>query len=234
MQNNDTQTTASVAAIILAAGRSTRMHNSNDHVHKLLLPLGSGTVLSSVVSATIASQAHPVLVVLGYQGEQIRASLAQTLYISPDGVPPDLLFVENTAFASGMSTSLHAGFRALLQQADNQPEYVCDGALVLLGDQPLITTSLLNQLIQSRQQSGKRIIAPFYNGKRGNPVLFAADLFTKLLTITGDEGARTIIEQHQDEIEKLALDDAQAWYDVDTWEAYQQVLQIWQQRSSKP
>jgi molybdenum cofactor cytidylyltransferase len=109
------------------------------------------------------------------------------------------------------------------------PTFQCYGTLVLLGDQPLITPVLLNQLIEMKYTTGKRIIAPFYNGKRGHPVLFDAGLFPELLTITGDEGGRSVIEKHRTEVGILDVDDSQLWYDVDTWEAYQQVLHIWQE-----
>jgi molybdenum cofactor cytidylyltransferase len=286
-----------IAALILAAGRSSRMQHGQESYHKLLLPLGQGTVLSHVIAATLASQARPIILILGYQSAQIRASLTRTgtsptpttgdkshpyINILPDTAYHDIIITENTAYAQGMSTSLHQGIQTLINQnnylrkgtstgdghrkgansarpsstqrgADTEhptstrrdvddelassrplrspsPATQCDGALVLLGDQPLITPALLNQLIEMKYSTGKRIIAPFYNSKRGNPVLFDADLFPELLTITGDEGARSVIEKHRAEVEMLDVDDAQSWYDVDTWEAYQKVLHIWQQQ----
>lgn len=254
-----------IAALILAAGRSSRMQYGQESYHKLLLPLGQGTVLSHVVAATLASQAHPIILIVGYQSMQIRASLKPYLdrdkprigarqgQALTDPIHPyhdtttrhDLIIAENTAYAEGMSTSLHKGIQTLMNQ-DNHPgqETVetdlapstsfptiqCGGALVLLGDQPLITPTLLNQLIEAKYTTGQRIIAPFYNGKRRNPVLFDADLFPELLTTTGDEGGRSIIEKHRAEMGILDIDDSQLWYDVDTWEAYQQVLHTWQEQ----
>jgi len=234
-----------IAALILAAGRSSRMQHGQESYHKLLLPLGQGTVLSHVIAATLASQANPIILILGYQNVQIRASL--TPYLNGDQFHShhDIIIAENTAHMEGLSTSLHTGIQILMNQ-DNDlkketveasltpptsfPTIQCDGALVLLGDQPLITSDLLNQLIAMKYATGKRIIAPFYNGKRGHPVLFDADLFPELLTTTGDEGGRSIIEKYRTEMGRLDIDDSHLWYDVDTWEAYQQVLHIWQEQ----
>jgi molybdenum cofactor cytidylyltransferase len=224
-----------IAALILAAGSSSRMQREQDHYHKLLLPLGQGTVLSHVLAAALASQAQPIVLVLGHQSTQVRASI--TPYLDTQA-HRDIIITENAAYAQGMSTSLHTGIKVLLNQdhqqqddlpmQDTSPFPTCDGVLVLLGDQPLITSGLLNQLIEKRYATGKRIIAPLYNGKRGNPVLFAATLFPELLTVTGDEGGRSVIEKHRTEVETLTIDNSQPWYDVDTWEAYQQVLHTWQ------
>ncbi len=281
-----------IAALILAAGSSSRMQHGQESYHKLLLPLGQGTVLSHVIAATLASQARPIILILGYQSAQIRTSLmpylgggkpidsntierhprregscappseqatavptykhrggpklwsitkwacATTRVSSDEGRAQDpslqdsFLIAENTVYAQGMSTSLHKGIQVLMNQ-NNDLEHStiqCDGTLVLLGDQPLITPVLLNQLIEMKYTTGKRIIAPFYNGKRGHPVLFDADLFPELLTISGDEGARSVIERHRTEMGMLPVDNSQLWYDVDTWEAYQQVLHIWQEQ----
>jgi len=206
------------------------MQQGEENYHKLLLPLGGKTVLSQVIAATLASQARPIILILGHQSEQIRASLS----LSHETTPHDIIIVENPTHAQGMSTSLRKGIEILMEQ-DKQIQCSttqCDGALVLLGDQPLVTPTLLNQIIDMKYATGKRIIAPFYNGKRGNPVLFAADLFPELLTITGDEGARSVIKKHRAEMGRLDVDDARLWYDVDTWEGYQEVLRIWKQKES--
>lgn len=218
-----------VAALILAAGRSSRLQCEDESHHKLLLPLGEGTILSHVVDAALASKAHPIILILGYQSAQIHASLTRAGLVS--ALTDGIIIIENTGYAQGMSTSLHKGIQSLLNQNDQgkHPGPLCDGALILLGDQPLITPALLNQLIEIKYTTGKRIIAPFYNGQRRNPVLFDADLFPELLAITGDEGARSLIVKHQTEIGMLNIDDPQLCYDVDTWDAYEKVLHAWKQ-----
>ena len=202
------------AAIILAAGRSSRMQEGH---HKLLLPLGTQSVVAHVIAVTLASQARPVVLVVGYRADEIRESLAA--YI------PSLTIVENAEYREGMSTSIRAGLRTL--QALPTFETI-DSALIVLGDQPLITSQMLDTLIDTKHQTGKRIIASLYNGKRMSPTLFGKSLFPELLEITGDEGGRAVLERHRAEIAKVEHGDESASIDVDTWEAYQQVVAEWE------
>ena len=215
MSNRD-----AIAAIILAAGSSSRMAHG---YHKLLLPLGEKPVLAHVLDASLQSQVAHVFVITGHQSPQITAALHN--YIDNNKIS----LQENPAYTQGMSTSLHAGIQAILAH-NNTVHYV--GAIVLLGDQPFISTRLLDTLIATRQQTGKRIVAPCYHGKRGNPVLFDASLFAELASVTGDEGGRSVIAHHPDEIESVELSDALAQHDVDTWEAYQAALVAWQQQQN--
>lgn len=209
-------TSTQTAAIILAAGTSSRMGQDR---HKLLLPLGDRPVLAHVLAAALASQARPIVLVLGHQIHEVRAQLAPYLN------DPAVLQVENSAYRQGMSTSLLAGLRVLQREFP-----AIDSALVLLGDQPLLTTTIIDTLITARQTNHPKIVAPLYHGKRGNPVLFAADLFPELLQVTGDEGGRQVIMQHRQEVATIELGSALPAYDVDTWEAYQQVVTIWQEQ----
>ncbi len=209
----------SVAVILLAAGRSSRMEGKR---HKLLLPLGERTVLVRVVETIVASEAHPLVIVLGYQAEQMRAVLAP--YVTQPGVT----IVDNPDYQQGMSTSLRQGVATLL--ATSPASDASEGALIMLGDQPLMTPHVINTVIKTKRTTGKSIVTPYYNGKRGNPTFFAASLFPELLEMTGDEGGRKVIERHPHDIAPLALSDSTANYDVDTWETYQQVVELWEQR----
>ena len=203
----------SVAAILLAAGRSSRMGQGQ---HKLLLPLGDRPVLAHVVDTVLASQAHPIVVVLGHQGEQVRAIL------KPYTSQSDMTVIENSDYQQGMSTSLRKGIETLMASP-------VDGALIILGDQPLMTSHILNKMIETKQNTGKRIITARYNGKRGNPTLFDVSLFPELMEMTGDEGGRKVLERYRQEIATLEMEDNTPNYDVDTWEAYQQVQALWEQ-----
>lgn len=217
------QAQQSIAAIILAAGSSSRMGEGR---HKLLLPLGGRPVLVHVLETALTSQARPLVLVLGHQAEQVRSIL--TPYLTQ----PALRIVENPAYRQGMSTSLHTGLRSLMEINDysSEPGQRIDGAVVLLGDQPLMTGQVIDRLIAARQAGGKSIIAPLYHGKRGNPVLFAANLFPELLQVTGDEGGRSVMEHHREEVLPVEMGDTRPTYDVDTWEAYQQMLHQWQRQ----
>ncbi|MHB8598670.1 MAG: nucleotidyltransferase family protein [Ktedonobacteraceae bacterium] len=210
----------STAAIILAAGSSSRMGAGR---HKLLLPLNERPVLAHVVEAALASQARPIIVVSGHQAEQVRAQLARHITDSA------IIHVENLDYLQGMSTSMRVGLTYLQSQIDTKVANV-DSTLILLGDQPLMTPRMLDTLIDTWHTTGKPIVAPLYDGKRGNPTLFAASLFPELLQVTGDEGGRSVVERHKQELATVELGDAIANYDVDTWEAYQQVVELWQQR----
>lgn len=212
-----------IAAIILAAGSSSRMERQQ---HKLLLPLGDRPVVAHVVEAVLASQAQPLVVVLGHQSEQVRAALATY------DADKRLLFVENPDYKQGMSTSLRAGLQAM-NELDSTVLEAIDGAIVLLGDQPLITPRVIDMLIATREETAKKIVAPLYNGRRGNPVVFDANLFPELMTVTGDEGGRSVIEQHRQEIATVEVGDPVASSDVDTWSAYQQVVAEWQRQQER-
>jgi molybdenum cofactor cytidylyltransferase len=197
--------------------------------HKLLLPLGDRPVLAHVLEATLASHARPIILVLGHQAEQVRASILQYT------THPSITLVENPNYPQGMSTSLRIGLQTLVTK-DTKKElssYSVDGALVILGDQPLMTTHVLDTLIATRQTTGKPIIAPLYNNRRGNPVLFDASLFPELMEVTGDEGGRSIIERHPHDVATVEVGNEPATYDVDTWEAYQQVMAQWKRQQEQ-
>jgi molybdenum cofactor cytidylyltransferase len=214
---------SSIAALILAAGGSSRMGAGR---HKLLLPLGDRPVLAHTIEATLASQARPIVVVLGHQVAQVRDQISAHLD------HPDVFSIENTDYLQGMSTSLRAGIQALINRENKagSAAHSLAGVLIVLGDQPLMTARILDTLIASKHTTGKRILIPFYNGERGNPVLFDASLFPELLEITGDGGARSVIERHRSDIARIELGASMASYDVDTWDAYQEVVAEWERK----
>jgi molybdenum cofactor cytidylyltransferase len=213
-------TSLSTAAIILAAGSSSRMTGGR---HKLLLPLDDRPVLAHVIDATLASQAHPTIVVLGHQSDQVRSQIKHYT------IHHDITLIENTHYLQGMSTSLRIGIQTLLTNGyrNGSLSYEIDSALIVLGDQPLITPQVIDTLITAYRTAGTPIVAPLYKGKRGSPVLFDKSLFAELIEVTGDEGGRTVLERHHQEVELIEIGDALANYDVDTWEAYEHVVEAW-------
>ena len=214
---------SSIAALILAAGSSSRMGEGR---HKLLLPLGGHPVLAHTIEAVLASQARPIVIVLGHQAEEVRGQIEA--YHSR----PEFLSVENSEYLQGMSTSLRAGIRTLMgyDNAGDAPTPSLDGVLIVLGDQPLMSAAIIDTLIVSKRATGKRILIPFYNGERGNPVLFDASLFPEMLEVTGDTGARSVIERHRSEVARIELGASMASFDVDTWDAYQAVVAEWERK----
>lgn len=216
----------STAAIILAAGSSSRMGGGR---HKLLLPLDGRPVLAHVMDATLASQARPIILVLGHQADQVRAQITQYT------THPAITIIENAGYLQGMSTSMRIGLQMLLSNGYEKSElpYQIDSALIMLGDQPMISHQVIDSLITAYRTTGKRIVAPLYSGKRGSPVLFDLSLFPELLQVTGDEGGRSVLEGHRQELELVEMGDARANYDVDTWEAYQQVVEAWERKGKE-
>jgi len=213
-------TSLSTAAIILAAGSSSRMGGGR---HKLLLPLDDRPIIAHVIDASLASQARPIIVVLGHQFDQVRAQIKHyTLH-------HDIALVENTHYQQGMSGSLRMGIQTILADGyrNKTSSYHVDSALILLGDQPLITPQVIDTLISAYRTTGMPIVAPLYKGKRGSPVLFDRSLFSELIEVTGDEGGRAVLERHRNEVELIEIGDALANFDVDTWDAYEQVVEAW-------
>lgn len=190
--------------------------------HKLLLPLGNRPVLAHVLDAALASQARPIILVLGHQAAEVRAQLASyTLH-------PEITVLENPAYLQGMSASMKLGIQALISHGYKKSyDEAIDSALFLTGDQPLLTSAIIDSIIETYRRSGKRIVAPLYEGQRGNPVLFDASLFPELLQVTGDEGGRGVLKRHLDEVANVEIENSEASYDVDTWEAYQRVVETW-------
>ena len=219
-------TSLSTAAIILAAGSSSRMAGGR---HKLLLPLDDRPVLAHVIDATLASQARPIIVVLGHRSDQVRSQ------INHYTIHHDITLVENTHYLQGMSTSLRIGIQTLVTDGyrKDMPSYQVDSALIMLGDQPLITPRVIDTLVTTFRTAGTPIVAPLYKGKRGSPVLFDASLFPELIAVTGDEGGRTVLERHRHEVELIEIGDALANYDVDTWEAYEHVVEVWKDKAKE-
>lgn len=191
-----------IAALILAAGQSSRMGQ-----HKMLLPLLGKPLLLHAVEHTLAAEFDEIIVVVGYRADAVRAALA--------GQP--VRIVENPDYQQGQSTSVRAGIAALAPTTE--------AVIILLGDQPLVTSAILKSLRQAWQRSGKPIVAPFYTGQRGNPVLFARALFPELLHVSGDQGGREVLQRHASEIEPVEMDDISAAQDLDTWQDYQALLE---------
>lgn len=187
-----------VAAIILAAGRSTRMGGLN----KLREVVRGLPLVRHAAMAALASRADPVFVVTGHDAAGIEADLA--------GLP--VRFVANADYAGGLSTSLKAGLAAL-------PE-ASSGALVLLGDMPNVTPAIIDRLIAHlADNAGARAVVPTVLGQRGNPVLLTRALFSAIDGLGGDVGARRLLEAAGDAVVEVAIDDPAVALDIDTPEA---------------
>jgi len=191
---------ARIAALVLAAGRSTRMKSEDAGVpSKLLMPLDGKPMVAHVVDAALASGAAPVIVVTGNADVQVRAALAGK----------SVTFVHNPDYAEGLSTSLRAGLAALPEETD--------GALVCLGDMPDIRGIHLEKLIAAFDpEEGRTICVPTVAGKRGNPVLWGRDWFDAMSDVKGDTGAKHLIGENADAVCEVPMPDDAALTDIDT------------------
>lgn len=194
------------AAVVLAAGRSSRMGGG---INKLLAKVAGVPVIRRVVQAALASRARPVLVVTGHERERVEAAL--------DGLP--VQFVHNEDYTSGMASSLRAGIAAV-------PKDVA-GALVVLGDMPLVQSVLLDRLMDAyAPQEGRLVVVPVAGSSRGHPVLWSRRYFEELMALEGDVGARHLLVQHQDAVGHIEVADQGAFMDVDTPEALEAALTL--------
>jgi molybdenum cofactor cytidylyltransferase len=187
-----------VAAVILAAGRSTRMGGPN----KLLAELGGKTLVRIVTEQALASKASSVIVVTGHQADQVENALAGL----------KVKFVRNGDFAAGLASSVKVGIAAVPAAAD--------GAVVCLGDMPLIDARLIDRLIEAfAPDRGNLIAVPVSDGRRGNPVLWSRRFFGELMTLDGDIGARHLIARHGEAVAEVAVEGHGAFLDIDTPQA---------------
>jgi molybdenum cofactor cytidylyltransferase len=187
-----------IAAIVLAAGQSKRTGSIN----KLLVDIDGTPMVSRVLEIVRAAEVDPVIVVLGHEPGRVRKALAEH----------DVTLVENPDYAKGLSTSLARGLSALPKNLD--------GVIVCLGDMPDVTTAHIERLIEAfAPDEGRDICIPTFNGKRGNPVLWARRYIDEMASIAGDVGARHLISEHADAVSEVAMPDAGVLLDLDTPEA---------------
>jgi molybdenum cofactor cytidylyltransferase len=191
-----------VAAVILAAGRSTRMGGPN----KLLAEIAGRPLVRIATEEALRSKARPVIVVTGHQREQVEAAVAGL----------DVTVVHNPQFADGLSTSLRAGLAAVPTEAD--------GAVICLGDMPQVGASLIDRLIEAFDpERGALAVVPTSDGKRGNPVLWSRRFFHELGELEGDVGARHVIGRYPEAIVEVAVSGEAALTDIDTPEAFDRI-----------
>lgn len=187
----------SLAALILAAGRSTRMGSN-----KLLEVLSDRPLLRHVVDAALASRADHVYVVTGHQEASVHAALSSCA----------VTFVTNSNYAEGLATSLKAGIAALPS--------TCDAVIVLLGDMPLIDSEIIDRLITAFESApSASAIVPTYQGEWGNPVLLMRRLFEAVKNLEGDAGARKLLMAHREQVIELPVSSSSILFDLDTPEA---------------
>jgi molybdenum cofactor cytidylyltransferase len=186
-----------IAAVVLAAGRSTRMGSN-----KLLKPVKGKPMIRGTVEAVLQSQASPVVVVTGHDEALVRDALKDL----------PIVFTTNPDYADGLSTSLAAGVAKLPQTAD--------GALMVLGDMPLVPPQTLNRLIASFDPArGHSICVPVYQGERGNPILWGRQHFSEFEGLKGDRGAKVLLVVNSANIAEVPAGNEGVLTDFDTPES---------------
>jgi molybdenum cofactor cytidylyltransferase len=182
-----------VGAIVLAAGRSTRMAPRN----KLLELVEGKPIVAHVAAVALASGADPVIVVTGFEASRIEDALRDL----------NVTIVRNPDFESGLSTSLRTGLGALPPGSD--------GALILLGDMPAVDGSVLGDLMAAF--TGRdAICVPIHRGQRGNPVLWGRNYFPEMMELVGDVGAKQLAAKHRERVTEVAVASNGILTDVDT------------------
>ena len=186
-----------IAAVVLAAGRSTRMGSN-----KLLKEIKGKPMIRGTVEAVLQSHASPVVVVTGHDEGQVREVLKDL----------PVAFTSNPDFADGLSTSLAAGVAKLPATAD--------GALMVLGDMPLVPPQTLNRLIASFDPAhGHSICVPVYQGERGNPILWGRQHFSEFEGLKGDRGARVLLVVNSANVVEVPAGNEGVLTDFDTPES---------------
>jgi len=188
-----------VQALLLCAGLSSRMGTN-----KLLLPLADKTVIESTIINLLRSKIAGITVVLGSQKENLQQVLKSY----------QVDIVDNICFSQGMSTSVRAGIEKISRDQE------IDGVMILPGDMPFIRPDTIDRILGTYFDLNNPIVIPTYHGKNGHPVLFDRSLFPELCLISGDIGARKVVECHLDKVYYLVVDDPGVHIDIDSPEEY--------------
>ena len=200
-----------VAGVVLAAGESRRMGQL-----KALLPFGPRTVIEQVLQPLLGADLSEVAVVLGHRADEIAAVL--------EPLPVRLLY--NPDYRLGMTSSVQVALRSL--------DPVPDAYLLALVDQPQIGLQVIQRLLAARARTGKGLIIPVWQGKRGHPLLLAAAYRAAVLALGPDQGLNMVTRGFPHDTLELPIDTDDVLRDMDYREDYETELQRWQSRSALP
>ena len=191
-----------LSVIILAAGAARRMKQA-----KMLLPFEHSTILQTILASAKDIEPDTICVVTGFYHKEI-------LQIIHD---EQVHFIFNEQWEEGMSGSIKKGLSYLVQQ---NPEL--QSVLIMVADQPYITSALLKEMITLQEQGQKGIIAASYAGIHGTPVLFRKNYFSSLENLVGDKGARSILQHYPDDLVTVGFPLGEI--DIDTEEDYKKIV----------
>ena len=193
-----------ISAIVLAAGKAQRMGEQ-----KLFLPFRGKPVLQWVIESALAADLREIICVV----RDLRA-IRQRISLSDDR----LMWLVSSAADRGQSSSIIAGLWAIDPRSE--------GALFLVGDQPMMSRELINRLVEHFRNSSALIVAPSFAGEPRNPVLFRRELFPELLKLAGDHGGRVLLDQHRDRLDLVEWHEEAPFVDIDVREDYERLVSL--------
>jgi len=188
--------------IILAAGNSSRLGKP-----KQLLTFRGTTLLEIVTRAAIESGCKPLVVVLG----------AYSSEISKQQQDPNINYIINDSWQEGISSSIAAGLTDIMN-LDQEVEQV----IIAVSDQPFINSTVFLDLIKKQEETGKNMVTSSYAQTIGTPALFNKKYFDQLLSLTGNHGAKHILEQHPEDIASILFEAGKI--DIDTETDYDNLI----------
>jgi molybdenum cofactor cytidylyltransferase len=191
-----------VDGIILAAGLSTRMGHP-----KLLLEIKGHPIIELVVRAALESLLSRVILVSAPSFNDL------TIPLGPFKKHNRLEYVTNPHPENGMASSLQNGIRRVEKRAS--------GVMVILADQPWLTSKIIDFLLAEFCKDASRIVLPSINGRRTTPVIFPARFYSELMQVTGDIGGRSVLNKHPDSIVAVEMGNCYDDLDVDTPQDYE-------------
>ncbi len=189
--------------LIVAAGESKRLGTP-----KQLLQFEGQSLINRLVNIVRDAGSFPITIVLGAEATAIQAQL-------PDD---NLLVVINEEWKEGMGSSIRVGLKKMIEMDADM-----DGVMILVCDQPFIKSESIQSLIQMQQSTGLPMAACFYEGIVGTPAVFHQSMFSDLLKLVGDTGAKKLMKDNMVDVAKLNLE--KGVIDIDTMEDYQKIIQ---------
>ena len=193
-----------ISSIILAAGCSSRLNSES----KQLLEFQGKTLLRRAAETAVAANFRSTVVVLGANAEILRKEI-EDLSVS-------ILVNEN--WATGMSSSIKTGLAELVEKEN------LEAVVIMLCDQPLVTTQTLGNLCEIFAQTEKPIAACEYENTVGVPALFSSEVFVELMNLHESDGAKKIIEKYEGKTVLVAAPEARL--DIDTLEDYEKLKRL--------
>lgn len=189
-----------IAAIILAAGQSTRMG-----VSKMLLPWKDATVLDAVMGLAITARLSPLIVVTGAFHNLIENKLA--------GYDSQIVEIHNPQY---MNQEMFFSLKMAIQELPGK----CDAVMIFLGDQPQIPQAIVEAIIQKYRISHSKIILPSYNMRRGHPILICQEFFQELLSMPDNGNLKDFMNKNASAIDYLLVNSREVLEDIDSPEDY--------------